>query len=117
MHAAHVSDSKVHAIVGYVALIGTCREVFRHHFGFLRFFQTNTKEWLFSERDWSATTKEGGEKRRETKHGNSSMSVSPASWHTDSEGTQVARPIPHYFWKNRGISTSVFWLESLSMYS
>lgn len=93
----YTPDSWVHAIVGYVALIRTCREVFGHHFGFLRFFRTKTKEWLFSERDWSATTKDGGEKRRKTKLGDSNMSANPASWHTDGEGTQVARPVPTRF--------------------
>lgn len=69
---------------------------------------------VFSERDWSATTKDGGEKRREAKLGDSEhasepdhghvscghMSVNLASWHTDGEGTRRLDLVPQNFWKN-----------------
>lgn len=82
---------------------------------------------VFSERDWSATAKDGGEKRREAKFGDSEhasepdhchvscghMPVNLASWHTDREGTQEARPRSHKIsGRIRGISASVSWLES-----
>lgn len=67
---------------------------------------------VFSERDWSATTKDRGEKpslgtasmpvnlTTVMSHVGGHMSVNLASWHTDGEGTRRLDLVPQNFWKN-----------------
>lgn len=77
---------------------------------------------VFSERDWSATAKDGGEKRREAKIGDSKhvsepghchvscgyMSVNLASWHTDGGLHRRLGLIPTKFLEELGVSQPVF---------